>query len=441
MVLLSAALLAGSCSKAPPMPLPKPGGLWTVSSSISPSFVKPTPAMDRMTELTFWTGFALFRDPWVAAPASTTARDGLGPVFSARSCVACHASGGRGDSLRFKPRAVGTVYRLVDEPTLRARFGTHLQPRATYDMNADGRRVSGFYSGEPYPNIEIRSLDTIAGSLRQIHAGLGDAPMYSVSPRLAPGIVGLGLLEAIPESRLVALADPEDNDFDGISGRINWIGDGDQRLAGRFGWKAPHPSVADQTADAFRNDIGITSALAPEEPCSSAQTLCSAQRRGDGPVGEHEINEQLFDYVVQFTSSLGVPDARPVNPEIDRGRMLFNDARCASCHTPSHKVTINKQQQEIWPYTDLLLHDMGPLLADGVVEGSATGGEWRTPPLWALGAAKQLNPETGFLHDGRASTIHEAVLWHGGEAAPAAAKFNKFSKADQDALVAFVLAL
>ncbi|MEL7374725.1 MAG: di-heme oxidoredictase family protein, partial [Pseudomonadota bacterium] len=191
----------------------------------------------------------------------------------------------------------------------------------------------------------------------------------------------------------------------------------------------------------FRNDIGITSVYNPVETCAPKQRECHEQRNGNGPQGDHEINGILFETAVEFTASLAVPEARRATAEVRRGQAVFDDLSCAACHTPSHDIVVSGEQTTIWPYTDLLLHDMGPLLADGIPQGDATGGEWRTPPLWSLGLQQQLNPETGFLHDGRAATIQEAVLWHGGEAATAAARFKALSKAEQDALTAFVLAL
>ncbi|MEM7611998.1 MAG: di-heme oxidoredictase family protein [Pseudomonadota bacterium] len=322
-------------------------------------------------------------------------------------------------------------------------FGRQLQPRATYDLRGDGQRIAGFFYGEPLPAIAVETIaaDQKAPQLREFSVSLEQWPNEIVSARIAPSLAGLGLLEAIPESRIIALADPEDEDNDGISGRVHWVTTANRRDIGRFGWKAPHPTVAAQTADAFLNDIGITSELNPDESCTPMQSDCALQHSGDGPGGDHEINGALFQAVVDFTASIAVPAARPVTLEVKRGKQLFTDIGCHSCHTPSHDLVVNGPTERIWPYTDLLLHDMGPLLADGLAEGDASGGEWRTPPLWALGASAELNPRTGFLHDGRAATVHEAILWHGGEGAKAAANFSVLKPSDQDALAAFVLAL
>ncbi|MEM8547809.1 MAG: di-heme oxidoredictase family protein [Pseudomonadota bacterium] len=411
---------------------------------VSGSLVRPEPTMDRVAELEFWTGFALFRDPWVAAPSSTQARDGLGPLFSARSCIACHEHGGRGDSLIADTETASTVFRLVEDPQLNARFGRQIQHRAIYDVNETGRGFGGFFQGEPRPTIEIEEVSlAIPGNwtLKRIHARLPNAPEYAVSPRVAPSLFGLGLLEAIPDARLVALSDPDDRNNDGISGRVNWVGTGDKLRAGRFGWKAPHATVAEQTADAFRHDIGITNRFQPSQDCAALQLGCQQQTSGDGPQGPHEINGILFDATVNFTASIAVPDARTLTEAVRRGQRLFNDTGCASCHTPAHSIRVDGETQTIWPYTDLLLHDMGPLLADAVVEGVAHGSEWRTPPLWGLGLAQHFNRDTGLLHDGRAATVAEAVLWHGGEAAESARQFLALDRDEQHALEAFVHAL
>lgn len=438
-VMVSATL--GSCRQDAVNELPSPGASWTTQRLTGASFVKPAPVMSRVRELDFWTGFALFRDPWVASPSSTTARDGLGPLFSARSCLACHEDAGRGDSLLKNAQTFSTVYRIADHSELREVFGTHLQPRATFDDMQRGTRLTGFFEGEPRPYVEIRQVPVPESSyvLKQIHVALGDE---LVAPRIAPGIVGLGLLEAIPSARLEQLDDPDDRDRDGISGRVNWVDtNAGEVMPGRFGWKASQATVAIQTADAFRNDIGITSALEPEENCERNQATCLQQSSGAGPRGDHEINAPLFDHVVTFTASLAVPEARELTAERRLGKRLFAGAGCDACHVPSHTVNVGGNEETIWPYTDLLLHDMGPMLADGVVEGSASGSEWRTPPLWSLGIALELNPDSGLLHDGRATNVHEAILWHGGEGARAAAQFLELSEAEQDALASFVLAL
>ncbi|MEO0576313.1 MAG: di-heme oxidoredictase family protein [Pseudomonadota bacterium] len=428
-----ACLFLVSCQRAPEH-LPAPGGIATMSALANRTFVLPSPTLGRAEQLRFWTGFALFRDPWVRAPASTTARDGLGPLFNARSCIACHSGAGRGSSIIASPQSPGTVFR-VDPGSSADRWGSQLQPRATYDMRGDGVRTRGFFAAEPQPQIEVI---VSSNGMRRIGATLEGHSDVALSVRIAPSLAGVGLLNAIPEASLISLSDPDDLDDDGISGRVHRLVDGE---IGKFGWKAQHASVATQTAAAFVQDIGITSSIAPQESCSLQQTDCSLQPSGRGPSGNAEIPDELFAYIVDFVSGLPVPNARPVTPEIAAGQRLFKRLRCNECHTPSHAIQYQDQTDTIWPYTDLLLHDMGQQLEDGVVEGDAESREWRTPPLWGLGVARTINANTGLMHDGRARDIREAIMWHGGEAAVSASAFSKLPENQKDALAAFVLAL
>lgn len=422
-----------SCQRAP-QALPPPGGLATQSALGDRTFVLPKPTLDRAAQLRFWTGFALFRDPWVRAPASTTARDGLGPLFNARSCIACHAGGGRGTSLRFDANAASTVFRTARHGALHT-WGSQLQPRATYDMTGQAQRTRGFFAGEPSPTVEWQAEDD---GLQAIRLHVAEYPDLSLSARIAPSLVGVGLLGEIADSAFIALADERDRDGDGISGRVHRLEDG---AIGRFGWKAEHASVARQTASAFAQDMGITSELVPTESCTESQLHCLRQPSGKGPVGDVEINADLFAYVVEFTAALPVPAARPVTARVAAGRKLFYAAGCHDCHTPSHSIEQAGLVDTIWPYTDLLLHDMGGRLADTVQAGNAAGSEWRTAPLWGLGAAMALNPKTGLLHDGRARSVHEAILWHGGEAKQSNEIYQSFTNEQQQALSAFVQAL
>ncbi|MEM7616707.1 MAG: di-heme oxidoredictase family protein, partial [Pseudomonadota bacterium] len=260
-------------------------------------------------------------------------------------------------------------------------------------------------------------------------ADLGYGPLHPeamLSPRVAPQMIGLGLLEAIPAADILAGADPEDADGDGISGRPNvvWSTVHDQPMLGRFGLKAGAPTVLEQSAGAFAGDIGISSPVKPAAAgeCTPAQTVCLGAIHGDGDDRGTEIDAEGLDLVTFYSQNLGVPARRKVgDPQVLRGKAVFHETGCASCHTPSfvtHRLEDQPEQsfQLIWPYTDMLLHDMGPGLADNRPEARATGQEWRTPPLWGIGLTEQVSGHTFFLHDGRARSILEAVLWHGGEA-------------------------
>jgi CxxC motif-containing protein (DUF1111 family) len=266
-----------------------------------------------------------------------------------------------------------------------------------------------------------------------------------MSPRTAQAMIGLGLLEAIDEDTILALADETDTDGDGISGRPNRVWDpkaGAVRL-GRFGWKANQAGIEQQTSGAFLGDIGITSPLNPTNNCPPAQTTCAAQIDGGSP----EADQETIDQVTYYGRLLAVPARRDVqNGDVLRGKQLFNDVGCASCHTP--KLVTGEleglpevSQQTIFPYSDMLLHDMGEQLADHRPDFLASGTEWRTAPLWGLGLVRVVNGHTNFLHDGRARDVSEAILWHGGEAADARDAYREMDSKERASLVRFVESL
>lgn len=390
--------------------------------------------MDADGRLAFFTGFSFFRSPWIAAPASTTARDGLGPLFNAHTCAACHPNGGRGASLLDNPDAPGTVVRLSvldGEGALRPhpKYGNQLQTRATYPGGAEAT---------------VRATaTTTADNLRRLAfdvrlAGNGSDSEHApsalrFSARMAPPLLGLGLLEAIPEASLLARADAEDADGDGISGRPQRLPSG---RIGRFGWKAMRATVAEQTAAAFSEDIGITSTRFPHSACTPRQTECRRQPHGaDAPEGV-EIPTQLFDYVAHFVAHIPPPAAGRLTPRVRRGRRTFAAVGCAGCHTPSHRTPAGV----VWPYTDLLLHDMGEGLADHRPEGEASGREWRTAPLWGVGA-RVGGAGRVLLHDGRARNVDEAIRWHGGEAAAAQRAYRRLREDSRRDLLAFLNAI
>jgi CxxC motif-containing protein (DUF1111 family) len=258
---------------------------------------------------------------------------------------------------------------------------------------------------------------------------------------MPPPLVGLGLLEAIPEDAVVARADPDDGDGDGISGRVHVVADpesGAPRL-GRFGWKAAQATLRHQAAAAFRADMGVTSRVFPEPDCGSAQAGCG----GRGV----EVRNGDLDDLAAYLALLGMQARRDADdPVVERGEDLFAEAGCAGCHTPSLVTTpfhplAELRSQTIQPYTDLLLHDMGPGLAATLPEGNASGSEWRTPPLWSIGLTREVSGGEAYLHDGRARTLAEAILWHGGEGRRARNAFAAMSAPDQEALLAFLRSL
>ena len=265
-------------------------------------------------------------------------------------------------------------------------------------------------------------------------------------------MIGLGLLEAIPDTHILRREDPDDADGDGISGRANWVWSTEaQKLAlGRFGWKAGQPTVLQQSGDAFAHDIGIGNWIVPQAwgDCTENQPTCRAAPHGTGSKkANEEIRAKLLDLVAFYARNLAVPTRRNADdPSVLAGKELFSAIGCAACHTPSHETSDaspdpHLRRQRIWPYTDLLLHDMGEGLADHRPEGLANGREWRTAPLWGIGLTPAVNGHTFYLHDGRARSITEAILWHDGEARRAKDHFTRLSPDERRNLIAFVNSL
>ncbi|KPA23578.1 hypothetical protein shim_01870 [Shimia sp. SK013] len=401
--------------------------------------------------LDFELGRAMFEKLWVASPSSTRASDGLGPFYHARSCGSCHVNDGRGfagtDGLLIRVSVPDGDGGTMPHPT----YGGQLQHKALSGMQAEfqlGIRYdegSVALAGGESADLRVPSYDL---DLRQ--GPLGDGAM--ISARVAPAMIGLGLLEAIPSETILALADPEDANNDGISGRANVVTSAEYGvpMLGRFGHKATLPTVSEQAAAAFSADLGLSTPLFPWHwgDCTEVQQDCRTAPHGGDPEREGlEVDSRAMGVVALYSRNLGVPArARVDDPEVLRGKELFHVSGCVGCHTPKH-VTHRLDGggtgsfQLIWPYTDLLLHDMGDGLADGRPDGLATGREWRTAPLWGLGLVAQAGGQQGYLHDGRARTVLEAVLWHGGEAGPAKEKVVAMPPEDRAALLAFLESL
>ncbi len=429
------------------------GGETTVVSTNRNSFALPARNISRLERRTFEVGDSFFTQNWVTAPASTEARDGLGPTFNAQSCSSCHTLDGRAQPPQDADDPErGLLFRLsipgldptTGGPMHDPVYGGQLQDRGILTVPAEGRfiinyrEVSGNYGdGTLYTLLEpeYSFVDLAFGSMH---------PEIMFSPRIAPSVFGMGLLEAIPEADILAAADPDDANSDGVSGRVNMVWDvrrGGTAL-GRFGWKANVPTVEQQIAGAFHGDIGITSPLFEVENCPSGQTACQAAPNGGMP----EIPEERLAKVVFYNLTLAVPAMRDVDDaQVAKGAKLFVKAGCAACHTPTHTTGEHAVSalagQVIFPYTDLLLHDMGDGLADGRPDFLADGREWRTPPLWGIGLIENVNNHTRLLHDGRARNIAEAILWHGGEGLAAREEFRKMSREEREALLRFLESL
>jgi CxxC motif-containing protein (DUF1111 family) len=386
-------------------------------------------AFDRLMD--FQLGNALFRKLWVAAPSSTKASDGLGPLYNARSCENCHIRDGRGMMPGPRQVPMGLLVRLgmVGDGVLP---GAPVPPHPVLGYQVQTFAAPGLAAeavlGLEWAEESVTLADGMVVSLRRPLVSVTGAEGAALSARLAPQMIGLGLLEAIPFLTLAERVDPEDADGNGISGRLNmvWSAAHQQMLPGRFGWKAGRATMADQTASALFGDMGLSNPLVPlpQGDCTAAQKDCLALPNGqDAGVRDGlEVDQASFDLINFYSRNLAVPRRRDEgDPQVLQGKALFNAIGCVDCHRPAyvtHALPERPEQsfQLIWPYSDLLLHDMGPGLADDLPEGLAAGSEWRTAPLWGLGLTAQVSGQFTLLHDGRARSILEAVLWHGGEA-------------------------
>lgn len=415
-------------------------------------------------------GRVVFRKAWVSAPASTDSSDGLGPLYNGRACIACHVSNGLvrhpATDLQGVP-APALVLRLsvppatederravaegrsvaVAEPT----YGLQLQPFAIQGHLAEGEL-----------RIEIKPLAVPLAGGEQVVLGRPtyriDRPGYGplatnveTSPRLAPRIAGVGLLAAVPEAAILAGEDPDDRDGDGITGRAAraWSQVDGRQVVARFGLKASVPTLRRQIGEAFAIDMGLSNPAAPHPAgdCTVRQTACGAAPDGTSPRhGGHEVGDELLDLVTRFVEGIAPPPRRGIDEAATReGETLFLAAGCGSCHRPTLPVGRGGSggaARVISPYTDLLLHDMGDGLADGRPEGTASGTEWRTAPLWGVGTAEAAYPgRPAFLHDGRATSLEAAILWHGGEAARSRDAFVALPAAARARLIGFLRSL
>ncbi len=468
---LSALFLAlglSACDDAPRFTKAEPGearsgGAATVRKSDQNAFSLPSANLPPSRRVDFSVGNSFFRSPWVIAPSTTTARDGLGPLFNTNACQNCHIKDGRGHPPT--PDAANAVSMLVrlsipDAPAYaKVIEQVGVVPEPVYggqfqDMAVPGVAPEGKVRVD-YTPVPVRFKDGTEVELRkpvlQI-TQLGYGPMHPetrFSARVAPPMIGLGLLEAIPEEAILANAAAQAKENNGINGRPNRVWDDEQQktVMGRFGWKAGQPNLNQQNVHAFSGDMGLTTSLRPFDDCTDAQTACKQAPNGNGPDGEPEVSDNILRLVLFYSRNLAVPARRGVNDaQVLAGKNLFFQAGCQSCHTPKYTTAANAAEPElanqvIRPYSDLLLHDMGEGLADNRTEFQASGRDWRTPPLWGIGLTQAVSGHTQFLHDGRARNLLEAVLWHGGEAKAAQQQVLSFNAEQRAALLAFLNSL
>ncbi|HYH22321.1 MAG TPA: di-heme oxidoredictase family protein [Azospirillum sp.] len=394
-------------------------------------------------ELDFGIGQAVFERLWVAAPTATQAADGLGPLYNARSCAACHPQNGRGHPPAGRdPQdlGVGFALRLNDDPV----YGRQIQALGTPGQVPEGRPTVTWRDEKvPFPDGSVTVLRRPVWGVADLGYG-ALAGSAALSPRVAPAVRGLGLLERVPEADILAWEDPDDRDGDGISSRANRGAGG---ALGRFGWKAVNPTVSHQNAEAFSLDIGMSTPLftAAWGDCTAAQDACRTAPHGDSPQFEGlEIPSTMLALVDGYLRDL--PPGGGLEAPKAKGADLFEAAGCAACHRPSFTTgedaaAPHLSKRTVFPYTDLLVHDLGDALADGVAAGLASGREWRTAPLWGMNRLAGEDGRLALLHDGRARSVAEAILWHGGEAEAARRRFMALPRAERQRLIRFVLSL
>lgn len=427
------------------------------------AFSRPAMYLEPDDRLDFEVGRALFGRLWVTAPASTAAADGLGPLYNARGCINCHPNNGRGRPPEVEGENAVSLVLRVDIPPQNGKQRIELAGRRinnvaepTYGVQLQGFAVPG-HAAEYRLVISDESSLVVLGdgsriTLRRPAYGVDDLgygplhPQARLSPRIAPPLIGLGLLEAIDEADIVGREDPDDLDGDGISGRANrvWSHASGAVALGRFGHKAGLSSIDEQTQAAFSIDLGLSVPLYPDAAgdCTERQPVCrSAPNGNSAQYDDLEAHHQVTDLVRFYVSRLAVPARRNADhPDVLAGERIFERIGCQSCHTPYFR-TGSHTGDDIAPYTDLLLHDLGEGLADNRPEGMANGREWRTAPLWGIGLTPQVSGHGNYLHDGRARSLLEAILWHGGEALAQRDAVIALDRDARDQLLTFIESL
>ena len=460
----------------------KQGGDTGISITSSESYSKPSSNITASRKGSFFIGNAFFRQPWVIAPASTDSRDGLGALFNVAACQSCHVKDGRGhapmtaeddaDSLLIRLAMPATTdeqrQQLKDsliEKVAHPMYGGQLQDRGIQGVPAEAR-IAVQWTDKPvtFADGHIETLRAPTFNLTNPGYGAFDDELM-VSPRIALPMIGLGLLEQIPDADIKKQATSNHKNNSDIKGKFNWVMDPQtgKTALGRFGWKAGQTKLITQNQSAFNEDMGLTSNIRPHESCTPLQTAClkattGADEQGNGKPAV-EVSDEVAKFVEFYTRNLAVPHRRNADDKLVlAGKKRFYDMGCQSCHTPRYQLpktdddNLEQHGQVIYPYTDLLLHDMGDDLADRTIAGKlppknlqveflANSYEWRTPALWGIGLAQTVDPQATFLHDGRARTLMEAVLWHGGEAKKQQQKVLMLDKQGRTELSAFLQSL
>ncbi len=427
--------------------------LFTDAKGPSP-FAQPVPLQGEEADL-FALGRSFFSIPWVEAPSATTARDGLGPHFNANTCASCHVDNGSGQTINSNSQPLRALIFKLSQPAQHAQrwtinnLETPLQgsvPDPVYGaqiaINGNGKvqpeahaKLKVEYTTYTYPDGQSVTLTSFQPYLE--NPGYGPlATQTLIALRQPPPLAGLGLLEQVSDEEILRWADPDDRNQDGISGKANWLNKSGatKRILGRFNWKASEASILSQTASAAALDMGLTNPAYPEELCQPLQHDCSAAPKGrPTALGSLDLPASRLQAIAFYVAAHKAPQTRSFDTAGKQGFVLFRELGCAACH---RETLATRDGVLIQPFSDLLLHDLGPALADGRLEFEANGEEFRTAPLWGMGARQRARQR--FLHDARAATPEEAILWHGGEATAVQAAFTRLEKSQRAALLSFL---
>jgi|JI6StandDraft_1071083.scaffolds.fasta_scaffold18260_3 CxxC motif-containing protein (DUF1111 family) len=414
------------------------------------AYTQPLPGLSEAERERFFRGRSLFRQSWVVAPAEDRAA-GLGPLYNRLACISCHQKNGRGRSPDGPEERMQSMLVRLSVPGQDAHGGPKPHPAYGGQLNEEG--IPGI-PGEgraalhwvELPAERLTGGETVALRRPRIEfVELAYGPLTGAlhSLRIGQPVYGLGLLEAVPEKTLRAMA--AEAKPDGVRGRLNQVTDvaAQRMMTGRFGFKANAPNLRQQIAGAFVGDLGITSVLFPDENCMPAQKGCQQAPSAGHP----ELAVADLDAIEFYLANLAAPVRRNTDdPQVQHGERMFARIGCTACHRPELQTGPSPRfsltaQQRIAPYSDLLLHDMGRGLADGRPDYRASGRQWRTPPLWGIGLVPLINEHSQYLHDGRARNLQEAILWHGGEASAARRRYTASSEPERRALLAFLHSL
>lgn len=398
----------------------------------------------------FMLGKSFFTIPWVEAPSATTARDGLGPLYNANSCVACHPFDGKGmlytktgsvsrsliaklsieANNSFEHQNFLNYKGFVPEPV----YGNQLSINATFGVKPEGR-VDVSFEEKELTFFDGEKQVLLKPKYKVVDLNYGDIqPNTNISYRMAPTLYGLGLIDQISNEDILANEDVDDKDGDGISGKANFVYSNITKKyeLGKFTYKASVPFLKEQIAGAAINDMGITTSIFQNENCTKFQKECN-----DAPKAKDKIDlpDNRLDAIKYYIENLKVYTLKK-DEKYNSGLAIFESLSCAKCHITTFKT---KQNEVINPFSDFLLHDMGDDLADGRVEFKASKNEWRSTPLWGISLYEKMNKQKQrFLHDGRARDIQEAILWHGGEANNSKEGFMKLPKDKREELIKFI---